>query len=120
MGRLWSRPPRGQLLGGRDSAVLPPPPRGGLEHTGDWGLVQEPHGGCCFLSQLIPPIDPLMASYAGKDIVSEPDDGNVSWGVTTASSASCSPMRARHYICTTWCIIPWLQLTRFSGVVGTA
>lgn len=31
-----------------------PPPRG-LEHTGDWGLVQEPHGGCCFLSQLIPP-----------------------------------------------------------------
>lgn len=74
------------------------PPRGGLEHTGDWGLVQEPHGGCCFLSQLIPPIDPLMASYAGKDIVSEPDDGNVSWGVTTASSASCSPMRARHYI----------------------
>lgn len=76
-------------------SYLPP---GGLEHTGDWGLVQEPHGGCCFLSQLIPPIDPLMASYAGKDIVSEPDDGNVSWGVTTASSASCSPMRARHYI----------------------
>lgn len=44
---------QGLVVGGRDTALSLPPR--GLEHTGDWGLVQEPHGGCCFLSQLIPP-----------------------------------------------------------------
>lgn len=73
---------------------------GGLEHTGDWGFVAGAARGLLFSVAVDTPFLILSDGKLGRQgyRFRTTDDGNVSWEITTASSASCSPMRARHYM----------------------